>query len=327
MTRPSSCCNTRKRCKLRGAGDVDHDGAITVSEAYQYAYAQTVRSTLLTRGGPQHPSFRYAVEGQREPILTWLGNGARLTLRALEDGEFVLFDDQESRVIADVHVEQDRQARITLAPGHYVVRKRGKSDLRSARIRLATSDDRVLDEGQMPATALVRLPPKGGLGNLALGVSAGQYWSTFGEDGHLQLQLGPEWERGVWLFRGDAVLSLGTQLHNKLVTNQQSMGVAVSALTGFRIGTALLRGGPLLASELIFQESRGRPSRSGLAVRGGPRLRLDLPITRNIGVYAQADVNLLGVAVDGDMPAATFRAGDLGFFWWGAYGFGINSAW
>lgn len=146
---------------LRGAADADGDGSVTVGEAYGYAYSQTLRSTLLASGGPQHPSFRYAVEGQREPVLTRLAKGAHLTLRASEPGDFVLFDDQESRVVVEMRVE--KPTRLALSPGRYLVRKRGAKSLRSARIVLGPKDDRILDEAQMPATALIRLPPKRGL--------------------------------------------------------------------------------------------------------------------------------------------------------------------
>jgi hypothetical protein len=314
---------------LRGAGDVDGDGAVTVSEAYRYAYAQTLRSTLLTRGGPQHPSFRYAVEGQREPVLTWIGTSAKLTLRAAEVGDFVLFDDRESRVLAELRVEKGKQVRVALAPGQYVVKKRGLRDLRSARIGLASNDDRVLEEEQMPATALLRLPPKGGLGNLAFGLSAGQVWSGLGDAGNLQLQVGPEWEHGTWLFRGEAVLAFGTQEHNDLVTRQQSGGIALSALTGFHLGGLVLRGGPLLASEIVFQQPRGRPTQSALAFRIGPRLRLDVPVTRNIGIYSNLDLDIMAVRIDQDsLPGRHApHVGGIGILSFIAYGIGFGSAW
>lgn len=301
---------------LRGAADEDGDGAVTIGEAYRYAYAQTLRATMLSGSGAQHPTFRYAVEGQREPVLTRLASSAHLTVKAAEEGSFVLFDDRESRVFAEVRVDKDKSARLALAPGKYVVRKRGARDLRTASIELAKSDDRVLDESQMPSTPLIRLPPKGGLGSLALGLSAGQYWSELGEEGHLRLMLGPEWERGTWLFRAEGVLGIGAQKNAGLDTPEQTLGVAGSALTGLRFGDVFLRGGPLLGVEGIFQEPPGRPKRSAIGVRVGPRVRVDFALGRNLALYAQVDADLLVTPVEDKSP----------FVFSGDYGIGFSTA-
>lgn len=312
---------------LRGAGDINSDGAITITEAYQYAYAHTLRSTMLSSGGPQHPSFRYAVEGRQEPALTRLATAARLTLRASETGDFVIFDDQESRVLAEIHVEKEHQSRLALAPGRYLVRKRGTRDLRSARIALSANDDRVLDESRMPAISLIRLPPKGGLGSISFGLSAGQFWSALGEQGHLQLMLGPEWERATWMFRAEAVASFGTQEYNQLRTTEQTAGILLSALTGLRLGGVFLRVGPLAGGEMIFQQPDGRPSRKGFGLRVGPRFRADIPLGQSIGIYANLDVSVLMAAADGRVAGVAARVGDLGFFGSIGYGVGIVNSW
>ena len=40
---------------LRGAADMTQDGMVTLSEAYQYAYKETLSHTEKTLSGPQHP--------------------------------------------------------------------------------------------------------------------------------------------------------------------------------------------------------------------------------------------------------------------------------
>src|SRR5262249_46482693 len=42
---------------LRGAADRSGAGRVTLDDAYRYAYAQTVRATMLSRAGAQHPSY------------------------------------------------------------------------------------------------------------------------------------------------------------------------------------------------------------------------------------------------------------------------------
>jgi len=45
---------------LLGAADDNRDGAVSLDEAYRYAYESTLRATSSTRAGAQHPTFRYA---------------------------------------------------------------------------------------------------------------------------------------------------------------------------------------------------------------------------------------------------------------------------
>jgi uncharacterized caspase-like protein len=308
---------------LRGAADEDGDGAITIGEAYRYAYAQTLRATLLSGSGAQHPTFRYAVEGQREPVLTRLASSAHLTLRAAEEGSFVLFDDRETRVFAEVRLDKDKSQRLALAPGKYVVRKRGARELRTASIVLGQTDDRVLEESQMPSTPLIRLPPKGGLGDLAIGAAVGQYWGALGESGHFRLFVGPEWERGTWLFRAEAVLGVGIQRNADLETRQQTLGIAASALTGFRSGDFFLRAGPLVGAEVIRQQPTGRADLVAAGFRFGPRVRLDLALGRNLAIFGVLDVDLLVTKVE-DRVALVGPFGLVPSVSWAA---GFSTAW
>ena len=62
---------------LRGAADTSHDGAVTLQEAYTYAYEHTVESTFTTQGGVQHPSYHVDIVGQGELVLWSSTAGAR----------------------------------------------------------------------------------------------------------------------------------------------------------------------------------------------------------------------------------------------------------
>lgn len=49
---------------LLGAGDANHDGAVTLAEAFSYAREQTLAATSRTIYGPQHPTYRYDLGGR-----------------------------------------------------------------------------------------------------------------------------------------------------------------------------------------------------------------------------------------------------------------------
>lgn len=55
---------------LRGAADTSRDGRVTLAEAYQFAFNETLARTASTRSGPQRPAFDIQLVGTGEMVLT-----------------------------------------------------------------------------------------------------------------------------------------------------------------------------------------------------------------------------------------------------------------
>jgi hypothetical protein len=55
---------------LRGAADRNHDGRITLTEAYQFSYEQTLGRTQNTVHGPQHPAYDMHLSGTGDVVIT-----------------------------------------------------------------------------------------------------------------------------------------------------------------------------------------------------------------------------------------------------------------
>ncbi len=55
---------------LIGAADENHDGMVTLGEAFSFASEQTYRATVATQAGPQHPTFRFELGGRQDLVLT-----------------------------------------------------------------------------------------------------------------------------------------------------------------------------------------------------------------------------------------------------------------
>lgn len=55
---------------LRGAADVDGDRLITLSEAYQFAFDETLARTEATRGGAQHAAYEIQLAGSGDLVMT-----------------------------------------------------------------------------------------------------------------------------------------------------------------------------------------------------------------------------------------------------------------
>ena len=55
---------------LLGAADTNHDGAVTLGEAFAYARERTLAATSRTVVGTQHPTFRLDLGGREDLVLT-----------------------------------------------------------------------------------------------------------------------------------------------------------------------------------------------------------------------------------------------------------------
>jgi hypothetical protein len=55
---------------LRGAADTSGEGKITLNEAYQFAFHETLRRTAATRAGAQHPSYDISLSGTGDVVMT-----------------------------------------------------------------------------------------------------------------------------------------------------------------------------------------------------------------------------------------------------------------
>jgi hypothetical protein len=66
---------------LRGAGDADGDGRVTLAEAFGYTSARTRAGTAVTEVGTQHPTYEFRMSGRGDVVLTDLRRAvARLLL-------------------------------------------------------------------------------------------------------------------------------------------------------------------------------------------------------------------------------------------------------
>jgi hypothetical protein len=137
---------------LRGAADATHDGRVTLNEAYQFAFHETLARTEKTRGGAQHPAYDIELAGSGDLVMTDLrATSAGLYLTdALEGRLFVR--DEAGTLVVELQKQPGRPTELGLAPGRYQVRReleRGASEaafslVEGQRTPLAPADFRAL---------------------------------------------------------------------------------------------------------------------------------------------------------------------------------------
>lgn len=107
---------------LRGAADLNLDGKVTLGEAYEFAFHETLSQTEGSQAGAQHPSYDMRLTGTGDLVLTDLrGTSAGLVLdRQLQGRLFVR--SSTGALVAELQKHPGRKVELGLEPGLYDMR-------------------------------------------------------------------------------------------------------------------------------------------------------------------------------------------------------------
>ena len=291
---------------LIGGADQDRDGAVTLSELYAFASAETRAATASSAAGPQNPTFQYALGGRHDLVLTHLGaRDLRLgTLRFSQAGRYIVQRSTAagwSAPVAEVGAH-DTGAELALMPGTYRVVLRGERDVSQRDYVVSGGEVTSVELGQLVRLDVGRVVRKGGLRRSATGFSLLGGWHS-DELGGANVALG-DGPAGLLAIRHDrqhvsVELRLGvdrstTRGQDGLAFESQGLTPAVAALWPFDLNAFTLAIGGAVGEVFLRQSvdvgdaARTRnaaPVNPGLVgprwVTGlelGPLAQLDVPI-------------------------------------------------
>jgi hypothetical protein len=127
---------------LRGAGDADGDGQVTLAEAFRYTASQTVSATSTTVAGPQHPTYDFRMSGRGDVVLADLRRAeAHLKIPADPGSLYILKGPKN--LLAEVPAGLAPLA-LALPSGHYAIERRARDGRARAEVDLIKGDDRLL---------------------------------------------------------------------------------------------------------------------------------------------------------------------------------------
>jgi hypothetical protein len=131
---------------LRGGGDGDRDGQVTLDEAYRYAYNQTLQATAATAIGKQHVTLEVDLKGKGEVALTWPARAdAHLELPAALRGDVLVQRQPAGTVVAEVHKAAGRALVLAVTSGRYQALWRDGKQARRCELVVARGARLVLD--------------------------------------------------------------------------------------------------------------------------------------------------------------------------------------
>lgn len=130
---------------LRGAADASGDRKVTLTEAYRFAFDETLQRTGSTQAGAQHPAYDIQLAGTGDLVMTDLrSTAAELQLdEALEGRLFVR--DQRGTLVAELFKAKNRKVNLALPAGRYT-------------LELLVGNERLLARAEAQAGSVVALP-------------------------------------------------------------------------------------------------------------------------------------------------------------------------
>jgi len=302
---------------LRGAGDRDGNGVVTLAEAYQYAYAHTLTATLPSVWGPQHPSFEYRLSGTGDLVMTRLGRERQALSFPPGQGRTYVVSNAGDEVMAEVTAQPQARVRLVLPLGRYrvVARDGRRAWLAEVTLRPDAAGDTMVEAPAFHEVAPelayakgVQLAPRHELAvDVALsGLGAGSIYDT------------PE--VGLGYFRRLASYTIGPHVSYG-ATEGTVYGVPYSlrrwTLTAFALrripfGAAELQFGLGLGVAAISQQEGSGPTRSGLAPAASAALGVDLPLARWLALRFLWTGGVELIPADGQLTTAPDLRASLG---------------
>ncbi len=222
---------------LRGAADHDDDGHVTLTEAYGYTYAQTLRSSGQTMA-LQHPTYAWKVKGRGELVLSTPAEtrGRAGRLRLGEASQYLIMEGRQGGPVVAEVTPQGKRRELSLPAGNYFVQQRKSDEYREFQVALPAGA--VVELATLPFETirydkLVRRRggPKPYAHNLSvLGGVRGQVLAGEGSTPQLQLGYGRDFEWGSLglRLRGTTVGTLGAG--GLLAHRHDELGLGLSVL-------------------------------------------------------------------------------------------------
>ena len=149
---------------LRGAGDLSSDGRVTLSEAYQFAFNETLQKTETTLGGAQHPSRDMNLAGTGDVVMTDLrATSAGLDLDESVGGRLYIRD-ADGELVAELNKKQGHAMSLGLPAGNYTVNLQQKMDYMGATVALVNGKREKISMGNFKSVMAEQTVFRGEIG-------------------------------------------------------------------------------------------------------------------------------------------------------------------
>lgn len=287
---------------LRGAGDYDGDGRVTLFEVYSYSYERTVSQAVQGVPVSQHPSHEIDIRGAGDLVLTRpAGSNSGMVFASSLAGHYVVSKMFGGELVAELDKGAGRQVRLALEPGRYVVRKSEGRFVRVGEVLVSSGTLTNFREDAMESVPYAQVSGRGGHHvrpwglELVFGVSTGV---VSGQGLTQNVGVSLRRETGPWEVAAALDLGFGRFASDELEVSQREVWGRALARLRWPIGLPLLYMGAgasvgwinqslIRNTEQLIKETVGggpMPDRNGLGAKGQAALGLELPVTQRVYV-------------------------------------------
>lgn len=315
---------------LLGAADSTADGIVTLSEAYEYAYRETLRSTSRART-IQHPTYAFDIRGRRDLAVTapkrkFEGMGK---LQLVGTGSYVVFNEgRDGPIVAEIRVEDPTE--IALAEGTYFVRRRHKGNVYEVKADIVQKHRTRVEPEHMDRISTSQVVRKGGGDEeevVAWGVltGAGVSGEVLRDTAPLpHAMLGVQFDLSALSLQLRGRYGLANADNGFIASRQDVFGLDITALSLFDIGKFYVGGGLRVGGDyytISFPGAANEVARRSVAGRGAALVVLGYSLTGWLTLYAEpvVDMYVLNVADDEGAAALGFRVAPSGLIGLGIY--------
>jgi len=130
---------------LRGASDISGDSQITLNEAYQYAFNETLAHTEKTLAGAQHAAYNIQLAGAGDLVLTDVQTATTSLIIPEQITGRIFIRSSSGRLTAELNKLNQSPMTIGLVPDIYQVTLKSNKTLFQDEVDLKTSKTATLD--------------------------------------------------------------------------------------------------------------------------------------------------------------------------------------
>jgi len=134
---------------LRGAADMILDGRITLNEAYQYAYNETLVRTEKTLGGAQHPNYDIQMSGTGDVVITDIKRKTSGILLEKKIAGKIFIHSSDNTLIAELNKPYGREMAVALDEGKYKLTNQAGDNLFEAKVEVPSGKLNILSLSDM----------------------------------------------------------------------------------------------------------------------------------------------------------------------------------
>jgi hypothetical protein len=309
---------------LLGAADASGDQRVTLSEAYRYAYLETLRTTSRARF-VQHPTYSFKISGREDLVLTRLTSTSGLGRLVLDaPGTYVLLP-AGSGGGSVAELTATAGVRVLLEPGEYVVRRRTETAVFEGRATVTSKTEfrvRARDLRRVPYGASVRkgYAPQRRIWGVTSSVGASGAWQT-GLSPHLQGAVGVRADIAAASFELRLRYDRSSGANDSVELTQNGFGLDLGVLKLFDLPglTSAFGFGLRFGADVVLQtlaSDGDAPDRSALVGRTSPFLRWEWAVLPDASVALEAGADLVLTPGEQQLQATPGGALSLTVYLW-----------